>query len=240
MFEIPFARFALLSTFAVLAGCGGKTDDASASGGSGGSAATGGSSGGGAGGGGGLGGGATGGGGAGGSGGILPTGGTGGLPAECSVPVTEPGPYPLKIRFVNPINEPRYIRQECQINWELFACADGYSQPLPHSAFCMTDCTNSSGGCIACGACMLDGVEVTPDKPVETDWNGQTYTFGNTAEGCQCYTASAAPPAKYAIDVPVYMTQDDAMSSKVAYVVRHEFALPSPTGIVDVPLVATK
>ena len=207
------------------AACGGKTDDNTANtGGGGGAGAPGGSSGS---------GGATGGGG--GIGGA--SGGTGGMPNECSVTTTEPGPYPTKIRFVNPGGNPLWIREDCQLNWDLYSCADGYTTEVPHVADCMTACSETgTGGCIACGACMLQAHQVTTASPVETEWSGHTFTFGQK-NGCQCYDQSNALPGKYAIKIQVFASKDDAESFKAGYEAWAYFDLPAKNGVVEVSLV---
>lgn len=215
---------ALLSTLMMAAACGGKTDDNNASGGSAGQGASGGSGGGGA-----IGGGGSGGGGA------VAGGGSGGMPNECAVDTTEPGPYPTTIRFVNPTGVPVWIREDCQLNWDLYSCADGYQSELPHAADCTAPCSDSGMGCIACGACMMQGLEVTNAAPVETKFSGYTYTFAQK-NGCQCYNKAVAMPGKYAIRVPVFASKDDAESFTAGMDVWAYFELPAKTGVVDVVL----
>lgn len=221
-----------VSTLALLvtAACGGKTDDNNATGGTGGGN-TGGT--------GNVGGGGTGnvgGGGSGGSGNVG-GGGSGGMPQECSVPTTEPGPYPTKIRFVNPIGPSLWIREDCQLNWDLYSCADGYQTEVPHNADCMTDCSETGMGCIACGACMMQAVEVTNAQPVETEWSGYTYQYGEK-NGCQCYTKQSPLPGKYAIRVPVFGSKDDAESYNAGYDAWGYFELPAKNGVVEITLAA--
>jgi len=214
-----------LSSLALLlsVACGGKTDDNDASGGTGGAGATGG----------GGGSGNVGGGGTGNVGG----GGMGGMPNECAVPTTEPGPYPTKIRFVNPIGQPLWVREDCQLNWDLYSCADGYAQELPHSADCSVDCSDSGMGCIACGACMMQGLEVTNTQPLEREWSGYTYTFAQK-NGCSCHNQITTLPGKYAIRVPVFASKDDAESFNAGYDAWVYFDLPAKNGVVEVNLAA--
>jgi hypothetical protein len=210
------------------AACGGKTDDPNNnSGGSGGNGATGAT-------------GATGGGGSGGasggSGGA--TGGSGGMPVECSVPITEPGPYPTKLRFVNPGSIPLFVREDCQLRWELYSCADGYSKAVPHEADCMSSCAEAGMGCIACGACMMQAIEVTTASPLETDWSGSTFDFAQK-NGCSCYNKSNAVPGKYGVRVPVFTSKEDAESFNAGYDAWGYFDLPAKNGVVEVTLVPT-
>jgi hypothetical protein len=219
--------FVVVAVFMLSTACGGQTDGNSA-GGQGGTHATGGS--------GGLGGsgGATGG-----SGGFVPSGGSGGGPNGCSVLTSILGPYPVTFRFTNPITEPLYIRQDCMITWSLYGCTDDFKTELAHRADCMSDCSEDypGGGCVACGACMMQGLEVTNVAPVTDDWNGMTYTFGKTASGCSCYNPAMATAGKYLVRVPVYKTKEDAEFGNVAYQSEVYFDLPAPNGVVEVPVV---
>ncbi|MCC6901725.1 MAG: hypothetical protein IT377_22330 [Polyangiaceae bacterium] len=206
------------------AACGGKTDDNTANtGGGGGAGATGGSSGSGG-----------SGGASGGSGGA--TGGSGGMPVECSVPTTEPGPFPTKIRFVNPGPTPLFIREDCQLNWDLYSCADGYTTEVPHVASCMSSCAEPNNGCIACGACMLEAHEVTSAAPVETEWSGHSYSFSQK-NSCQCYNEHNVLPGKYAIKIQVFTSKDDVTSYAAGYEAWAYFELPAKNGVVEVSLV---
>lgn len=222
---------------ALAIGCGGKTDNANngtggtgagGSGATGGNGATGGSGGSGA-------VGATGGNGA--TGGSGAVGGSGGMPNECSVPTSEPGPYPVKFVFTNPTGQKIFVREDCQLNWSLYSCADGYSSELAHSADCTMDCSEPSNGCIACGACMMNALEVSPTSPVQTDFSGFTYTFGQSGAGCQCHNQLVALPGKYSIKVPVYLSEQEAMSGQMAWEAWVDFTLPAPSGVVEVPLI---
>ncbi len=213
---------------AVSIGCGGQTD-AQGSGGSSGTGATGGS--------GATGGtGATGTGATGGSGASGGSSGSGGMPPECSVPSNGPGPYAVTIRFINPTAEPLFVRQDCALNWSLYSCADGYTSEIDHVADCMGSCSDPSGGCIACGACMMMGHEVTNSQPYEVDWSGNTFTFGQNSNGCQCYDAHAAPAGKYSILIPVFYSDQDAQNDQKAFDAYGWLDLPAPGGIVEVVL----
>jgi hypothetical protein len=162
----------------------------------------------------------------------------GGLPAECSAPSNGPGPYAVTFQFTNPDpnGAPVYLRRECDLQFDVTACADGYSAPVGRSGSCSVDCADPSGGCIACGACMVDGVGVLGDAPSQASWDGSTYTFGQNAEGCPCHTAHAAPAQKYRLRVPVFATQDAAVTNQVGWTVTTDFTLPAPNGVVVVDL----
>jgi hypothetical protein len=206
-------------------GCGGSTDGDGGGGssGSGGGAGSGGSGGSGA---------------LAGAGGAL--GGSGGMPQECAGPVTEPGPYPVTFRFTNVGSEPLYLLEQCRLQFDLLSCADGYQTPLNLWADCTMNCAESNDyGCIACGACMQQAHDVTSAFPVDGNWHGQTYTFAQTKDGCQCHIPQTPPPGKYMIRVPVYTSKQAAENwQPPAYSVEVSFMLPAPSGMVEVPLIA--
>jgi hypothetical protein len=221
-----------VAALAFVVGCGGKTDENVAAGGSAGTGGAGGTSTGGSGGtaAGGSGGTSTGGSGA---------GGSGGMPSECAVPTNLQGPYPLKIQITNPTSQKLYVREDCMLNWSLYSCADGYTSSVPHAADCMMECTDQPGmGCIACGACMLSALEVTAGQPVVTDWSGFAYTFGQNLDGCSCFNQAVAPAGKYAIKIPVYLSENDAAGGNSVYDAWAYFELPAPNGVVEVNLAA--
>jgi len=208
------------------AACGGQTnDDQKNTGGQSGSGGSGAVGGGGAGGSGAV------GGGSGGSGAVA---GSGGMPNECTVPASGPGPYATKIRFVNKSSTPIWLREDCMVRYELYSCADGYQVELPHAADCMMSCSDDFGGCIACGACMVQAHEVTPTTPVETEWSGNTYKFSTNGTGCQCYDQFAAPAGKYAIRLPVWFSEEQATSFGPSAEAMGYFELPAPNGVVEV------
>jgi hypothetical protein len=167
------------------------------------------------------------------------TGGTGGVPDECSVPVSEPGPYPTTIRLINPSDTPLWVRQDCQITWQLFQCADGYTDPVATTGDCTIDCSESGNGCIACGACMLVPLLVEPGAALDIEWSGYTYEYSQK-QGCSCHVESVAPPAKYAVRVPVYSNVAEAESGESGWDAWTYFDLPAETGIVEVVLVGVK
>ncbi len=211
-----------------LGACGGSTDgddgSAGGSGGSGGSAASGGT------------GGSGGSGASSGSGGGS-VGGSGGMPAECAVPSSAPGPYAVKFRFTNSSPSPLYVLGECHLRYEVKSCADDYQKPLSLWGDCTIDCMSPdarNGGCIACGACMYQGLEVTNGAPVESEWSGNTFQFSQTPSGCSCHDKIVAPAGKYRIEVPVYAS--DEQNGSPIYTVPLGFELPAPNGVVEVPL----
>ncbi len=190
-------------------------------------------------------------GGAGGSGGAGGTGGTitststststGTVPAECAVPTDKPGPYAITLRFVNPADNPVggsvFLRQDCELNFEVRGCDDGYTAPIVLSGLCTTDCANANE-CIQCGACPELGVEVKLGESVEVQWDGSFFTFDENAVGCTCHVEHVAPAQSYQIRVPVFTSPDGAIGNAPDYQALHVFELPTLAGVVDVPLYA--
>ncbi len=233
------SRSFLLALSLIVTGCGGQSFEsvdgggggsggagaAAGSGGHGGSGAMGGSGG-------------TGAvGGSGGTGAVGGSGGTGGMPPECRGPVTEPGPYPSTLRFVNPLRSSLWLREECELRWQLYSCADGYQQALSHSAMCTSACDDVvNGGCIVCGACMVGAREVTSAQPAEVAWQGSVYDF-DTVQGCYCHREQNPLPGKYRFTTQVYATEQEAREGSAAgRTVSVEVELPAPGGVVTIDL----
>lgn len=174
--------------------------------------------------------------GAGGSGGGAGgSGGSGGVvPEHCRVPTSEPGPHSVTFRFLNHSDGPVYLLEECRLQFDVTACADGYAEPLTIAAFCSTPCSDSTDGCIVCGACAYQGVAVVPGTVTGAEWSGHTFTFSETSAGCSCHETHTAPSARYRIRVPVWETAEAAASEPPARTVSVDFAITD--GVVDVPL----
>ncbi len=101
---------------------------------------------------------------------------------------------------------------------------------------CTVDCAEAGGGCIACGACMVEPLEVTNGAPAEVAWPGHTYTFDHTASGCSCHVRTPAAAGKYRATIRVYASEEAVTSGELLRVVEHDFELPAPGGVVTVPL----
>ncbi len=223
--------------------CGGNAENDSSAGGAGGTGgASGGAGGGGAGGTGGS-AGSTGGaggsagstGGAGGSAGTAGAGGTGGVvPAECRSPSTEAGPHRVTFRLQNTSPQAVYLLEECTLRFDITACADDHAARMTIAAFCSGSCDEPDNGCIVCGACLYEGREVAPNTTTSAEWGGQTFTFSQTSNGCQCHETHVAPNARYRITVPIWNTQDAATMEPPAREVSVDFDVTD--GVVDVEL----
>jgi hypothetical protein len=128
---------------------------------------------------------------------------------------------------------PLAIPSGCEIEWALLSCSDDYQTPLVKSAGCTGDCADP--GCVMCEACPPpESLWIPPGGSVEATWNGNTYTFADNA-GCQCHTATAAPPGKYAARVSVYSNIAESGWESFEY-----FELPAPGGVVELQLVNFK
>jgi len=161
------------------------------------------------------------------------------VPDECAVPADEPGPYAVTIRFQNPadspVGAPVFLRRDCQLNYEVSGCADGFTEPLVLSGLCTSDCANANE-CIQCGACLEEGVEIQPGESVEVPWAGTFFTFGENAVGCTCHVEHVAPAQKYRIEVPVFASEDAALANMPDYQSTTVFDLPASSGVVEVKL----
>jgi hypothetical protein len=173
------------------------------------------------------------------TGGTITTSSTTTVPGECAVPAEDGGPYPVTIRFVNPADSPVgasvYLRQDCLLNYEVRACADGYTDALALSGICTSDCAQANE-CIQCGACLEEGIEIQPGGSFETSWDGTFVTFDQNAAGCSCHVDHVAPAQKYRIGVPVFPSADAAIMNMPDFQTFTLFDLPSPTGVVEVEL----
>jgi len=201
-------RLASIALVALLAACGGSvTEISDATGGSAGAAgsSTGGSSTGGS----GVGGSATGGSSTGGSG----VGGAGGVVDECAVQAPGAGPWQTDIRFLNSSKKPVFLYQGCSIQFDIKACSEGYASALPISGDCTSDCKDvaGGGGCMVCGACMSEVIELKPGQSHDISWTGFRYTF-DTVEGCPCHYQHVAAAGLYRVNVSVWNAPFDPWS----------------------------
>lgn len=180
------------------------------------------------------------GGGSGGNGGTggAGTGGAGGeIPAECKVPTDQAGPFKVVFQFQNPGMTSLYLREDCHLNFDIFACADGYTSALSRYGDCTVDCSDPPGSCIACGACFEQAITVAPGAMTSGEWLGYTYTFSTQPDGCSCHNQHIAPAAKYRIHVPVFASEMDAQTNTPAFSIDADFELPAqgPVNVVLAP-----
>lgn len=204
------SSFAWIVTATLALGCGGNVIGGSGGNGSGGS-------------------------GSGGNGGNGGTTTTTPVPAECAVATNDPAPYNVFFQFTVTSGLTLYLASDCYTNYSITSCADGYVTPLGIHADCTVDCSETMG-CIECGACPQSAVAVSMAAPAENAWAGDTYTFGQTSEGCSCHNAGVAPAGKYRITVPVYTTEQDALNHTNGVDRSFDFTLPAPNGVVVLPI----
>jgi hypothetical protein len=158
------------------------------------------------------------------------------VPDQCAVPTQQTGPYAVKFQFTVGGHSVLFLKEQCTLGYTVTACADGYLAPLTLSGACTADCSQPDVGCVECGACMDDALQVTSEAPGEATWDGQNYTFQPMSGGCECHVGTPVPAAKYRLSVPVYGTHDDAIAGTNAQTVTVDFTLPAPNGVVVVPL----
>jgi hypothetical protein len=116
------------------------------------------------------------------------------------------------------------------------SCADGHATPLSLWRDCTVDCVTGADDCILCEQCLDGGVQVSPDTPLEVTWDGNTYAFGWTPQGCRCATATPAPAAHHRLRVPVFVSEQDALQGTPTWTQEVDFDLPAPGGVVEVLL----
>ena len=159
-----------------------------------------------------------------------------GVPPACAVESSAPPPYRTIFQLINTGSEDIWLLEECRLRFTVSACASGY-EPVALWADCTLDCGDPTSGCIACGPCMQNAIRVAPSEAYEVTWDGITYTFSTTAEGCTCSTGHPAPAARYRVSVPVFASPDAALASVPARTVDFDFDLPVAfDGVVTVPL----
>jgi len=159
--------------------------------------------------------------------------GVSGFGGACSS--NDSGATAQPVTFVLHTNTPVYVKETCTLAYQLTAACSG-SKRLSTDAFCVADCSNTTQGCIACGACFSGARAVTPSAPQQIVWNGEVYEFGTTASGCSCATGHAAPPGAYTFSIDAYLTAEDAIAGTNGYTHRVDFTLPAPDGTVSVDL----
>lgn len=158
------------------------------------------------------------------------------LPAECAVQTEESAPHSLTFRFKGTGPTAVFLREDCQLRYTVTSCGDGYQEGLVLTGQCTIDCSQQNE-CIQCGACLQEGIPIGPGGFAEHAWAGKTYTFDENNVGCTCHMEHVAPAGKYRITVPLYATEEDALAGGTpAGEVSTDFELPTPGGVVEVPV----
>lgn len=162
------------------------------------------------------------------------------VPAACRVDTTETGPFAVQFRFENSSDAKVSIALggSCGPTYQVTSCADGYARPLQLFAYCGALCPEVPS-CVS-GACYDQPVPVTSGKPVADPWDGYDLT-AHTVPAGQCVERVVAAAGHYRIKVPVYPAVLPTAPTGGAlwtplYTATVDFTLPSPGGVVDVPI----
>ncbi|WP_050434304.1 hypothetical protein [Chondromyces crocatus] len=177
-------------------------------------------------------------GGSGGAGGAGGAGGQGGeVPPACRIEAEGPYGSGVTFSFDNAGDTPVYLSKSCELQYEISACADGYTKPLFVHATCTQECASGSPqGCRACAPCSQSAEMIAPHKEVRVAWSGKHFTFGNDATGCSCHNTIAAPSARYRLRVPVHASAADAEANVSPRWVSVDFELRMTAAVILVPL----
>lgn len=141
------------------------------------------------------------------------TGGSGGVVDACSVAAPGSGPWQTDFHFVNNSGKPVFLYEGCSLQFDINACSEGYTSSVPISADCTSDCNDvaDGGGCMVCGACQSQVVELKPGQAYDLSWAGYRYTF-DTVEGCPCHFQHVAQAGLYRVNVSVWNAPFDPWS----------------------------
>ncbi len=163
------------------------------------------------------------------------TTGTTNIPPQCSVNTNQTAPYAVTFQFTVGTGQVAFLAEDCYTQFQVTSCASAYVDPVGMHGDCTIDCSEVTG-CIECGACPSGAILVSQGSPHNVAWDGMQYFFNLNSSGCTCHTSTEAPAGKYRVEVPVYPTEEDALSYTNGVVLTHEFDLPAPDGIVTVPV----
>lgn len=171
---------------------------------------------------------------------ICPTGTyeTMGSCPDCAVADPKlPLPYAMTFRFTNASGKNVSIWHGCNYEFELTACASGYSVPVDTWLFCSPICPDTNQ--VVCGACYDEPAPVSASAPVEYSWDGYLYS-NSSVDGRPCAAQTALPATKYRIKVPVYpdappMLPTGGYEKVPLYSVTVDFTT-SPNGVVEIPI----
>jgi len=187
-------RFCVLgaAVFALAVSCGGTVSESGDQANAGGSAGTGGTAG---------------------TAGTAGVAGTGGTVDPCAVPAVGTGPWQTVFLFRNSSSKSSYLYENCEIQMEVTACASGYATPIARSGACSSECSDvaDGGGCMVCGQCMVEYVEVKPGETHAVTWAGYRYTF-DQVQGCPCHVTHISESGRHRVSVPVWSSATDPWS----------------------------
>jgi len=170
------------------------------------------------------------------------TGGTAGsstLPAACQVPGTNNATLPQSITFnwVSHQTTTLYVSQAgaCTASLNIYACVDGYTKPIVHSASCMGRC--GTEGCVMCGMCAPDPITIQPGGTLTSMWSGQIYSI-EQGVGCPCYNTVVAERGKYRVVLSLYEppVEPGGTLAPKSNVVSVDFDYPDDDGKVTIEI----
>jgi hypothetical protein len=158
--------------------------------------------------------------------------------ALCSVSTTQEPPFAVQFTFRGVGAGPTYIREVCgSVDFGVSSCASGYARklgPVSSLGTCecgVVPCSPPIGGpCEPNAAVALTGGATANaawgNTSVELEWNGTTL----------CSRTATLPAGRYRVAIRAYDTPEDAARGVRGWVVTHDFDLPTPGGVVDVPV----
>jgi hypothetical protein len=115
------------------------------------------------------------------------------------------------------------------------SCASGFTDHLSDALSCACSCDNPKCG-ISCGACLPDEAhEIVGGDSVRVDWSGVSST-AEMKDGVTCQTSRVLPAGRYRISINVFDSASAALMPTGGRLVTQDFELPSPAGLVDVPI----
>jgi hypothetical protein len=149
-----------------------------------------------------------------------------------------PVPYPMTFRFTNASGKRVAVWHGCIYDFELTACASGYTVPVVTHTFCSPICPDTSP--VTCGSCYDEPTPVGAATPVDQTWDGYVITNEDPTGDRACAQRDAFGPTRYRIRVPVYsdappMRPGGGFEKVALYTVSVDFTT-SPNGVVEIPI----
>ncbi len=152
------------------------------------------------------------------------------------MPQTEPGPYPTKLRFVNPTEVPVDIRNLCVPCWELRSYAAGDRQALTPRGGGRSSChrRDHGGGRLDRGMGRPSASAVTKSPPLAIGGPGESFEI-QQVEACSCYEPLDPLPGKYRVRAVLSMSEQEVLDGTTRGTAAWEdLTLPATSGVVEV------
>jgi hypothetical protein len=160
-------------------------------------------------------------------------------PQECqgTVPASITLPQVIRFQITNQTSSAAFVGggSTCSLIPKIESCADSYQKAIATTAGCAVNCASTVSGCIACGACLAQATELSPNASTNIEWAGLVYTYSQIPNlGCTCYNASIAPVGKYRATISLYSTKDIPYDGTgITRTVSVDFNYPDDDGIVE-------